>query len=202
MSHAHHAGVAEWGDVLAFWFGAPDSPEFGTTRPLWFTKSDATDAAIRERFLATHGAARRGDLDDWHGDPAAAPRAALAFVIVLDQFSRNLFRHSAEAFAGDAKALAAARKLVSSNGYGALQPVERWFAAMPFEHSEDRTMQELSLKLFARLADDGLAEPLKWAKQHAEIIERFGRFPHRNGVLGRASKPDEIEFLTQPGSTF
>lgn len=186
-------------EVLHFWFGAPGSAEHGQARPLWFTKSADTDAEIRSRFGATVEAALRGDLDGWAG---AGARGVLALIVVLDQFTRNVHRDSARAFAGDARALALARQLVADGADRNLSPLERWFAYMPFEHSEELADQRESLRLFGALAEDGLAEPLVWARKHYEVIARFGRYPHRNELLGRASTPEEIEFLRQPGSRF
>ena len=187
------------GDILDFWFGAPGSAEHGRPRQFWFSKSDATDALIRERFGAAVDAALSGGLDPWADDDA---RSALALVLLLDQFTRNIFRDTARAFAGDAAALAVARRLVGDGRHRRLAPVERWFAYLPFEHSEAIDDQHESLRLFGELADEGMTEPLAWARKHYEIIARFGRYPHRNEALGRASTAEEIEFLRQPGSGF
>ena len=188
------------GEILDFWFGAPGSAEHGRPRQLWFSKSDATDALIRERFGAAVDAALRGGLDPWADDDDA--RSALALILLLDQFTRNIFRDTARAFAGDAAALAVARRLVGDGRHRRLAPVERWFAYLPFEHSEAIDDQHESLRLFGELADEGMTEPLAWARKHYEIIARFGRYPHRNAALGRASTAEEIEFLRQPGSGF
>jgi uncharacterized protein (DUF924 family) len=185
-------------DVLHFWFGAPGSAEQGSTRALWFTKSDATDALISARFGDTVEAGLRGELDHWgqelHG--------ALALIVLLDQFTRNMFRETPRAFAGDAAALALAQGLADAGLDRQLSLHERWFAYMPFEHAESLPAQERSVALFQRLADDGLPEPLDWAVKHRDVIARFGRFPHRNATLGRASTADEAAFLLQPGSRF
>jgi uncharacterized protein (DUF924 family) len=185
-------------EVLGFWFGAPGSREHGTVRTLWFTKSDTTDALIRERFRELTERAIAGELDEW----ATTPRGALALIIVLDQFTRNIHRDTPRAFAGDAKALKIACKLVYSSRDRKLQPLERWFAYMPFEHSERLIDQYESVRLFEDLASDGVAEPLDWAIKHFNVVKRFGRFPHRNEILGRASTPEEVEFLKEPGSRF
>ncbi len=185
-------------EVLDFWFGAPGSPEHGTARALWFTKSADTDAQMRARFGAELETALRGERDGW----ATTPCGALALILLLDQFTRNIHRDTARAFAGDAKALILARKLVEDGADQALPPHERWFVYMPFEHSERLADQHEGVRLFERLASDGLADPLPWAIKHREVIERFGRFPHRNEILGRASTPEEIAFLGQPGSRF
>jgi len=193
------APPAHWREVLDFWFGAPDSPERGRPRKAWFEKSDAFDAMVRERFLATHAAADSGALDAWR----RTPHAALALAITLDQFPRNMFRGEGRAFASDAKALQVARELIDRGFDAAMVPVERWFAYLPFEHAEDLATQRRAIALFAGLAHDpSSATTLDYARRHCDVIARFGRFPHRNAILGRASTPEEIEFLQQPGSSF
>lgn len=189
----------DWQDVLDFWFGAPDSPQHGRARAEWFRKSDAFDAAIRTRFAATYEAAVRGDLAHWR----AQPLSALALVIVLDQFPRNMFRGAARAFAADSLALDVARHMVAHAYDQTLKPVERHFVYLPFEHAEDLAMQHESVRLFETLRDDPhSAEALDYAYRHRDIIERFGRFPHRNVILGRPSTSEELKFLQQPGSSF
>jgi uncharacterized protein (DUF924 family) len=184
--------------ILDFWFGPPGSTTYGTTRDVWFRKDAAFDDQIRLRFGDVIETALGGGFDGW-----TAPRAALARVLVLDQFTRNCFRDSARAFAGDAQALEAAGSVVDRGKDAELIPVERWFLYMPFEHSESEIAQQRSLALFARLArETGLAEPLGWAEKHAAVIRRFGRYPHRNAVLGRESTPEEITFLATQGSRF
>ncbi len=187
-------------EVLDFWFGRPGEAHHLQTRPEWFRKDAAFDAAIRERFGALIEAALRGELAGW----AAQPRPALAEVMVLDQFTRNTRRGTAGMFAGDARALAAARALVASGADRTLPGVMRQFIYLPFEHSELLADQTESLRLFAQLARDepALAGLLEWAQKHYDIVARFGRFPHRNAILGRPCAPDETEFLKQPGSGF
>lgn len=185
-------------DVLDFWFGAPGLRGQGEPRDFWFRKSAVTDALIRERFGALLESALRGELGSW----GQSPRGALALIVVLDQFSRNIHRDTPRAFEGDAAALGLARRLVERGDDLALPPVERWFAYMPFEHSESLADQAESVRLFEQLAAQGLAGPLPWAKAHFDVIRRFGRFPHRNEILGRASTPEELDFLSQPGSRF
>jgi len=191
-------------DVLAFWF-TPDAsaPGEGTggfpTRPHWFRKDPAFDGAIRARFGTSIAQAVAGGLGEW----CATPRGALARVLLLDQFTRNAFRDTPDAFCGDARALATARDAIARAQDRELAPVERWFLYMPFEHSESLPDQEQSVALFRSLAQEtGLAEPVEWAERHAEVVRRFGRFPHRNAILGRASTPGELEFLRAPGSRF
>lgn len=181
--------------VLEFWFGRPPL----TQREAWFKKSPEFDAAIRARFLDTHAAAMSGVLAHW----CAKPRGALAYVVVLDQFSRNMFRDTPAAFASDSRALAASKDIVWRRWDRAMHPFERQFAYLPFEHAEDPAMQIESLRYFGALEafaeTRGLSE---WAEKHAVIVERFGRFPHRNEILGRVSTPEEHAFLLQPGSAF
>jgi len=185
--------------VLDFWFGAPDSPEHGKPREVWFTKSDAFDAEVRERFLPLYETAASDGLSTWD----TAPQSSLALIIVLDQFPRNIFRHDAGAYATDAAALAAAERMVARGWDQELEPLERCFVYMPYQHAENLTLQRRSLELFGRLAADaGLVEPSTWARKHYDVIERFGRFPQRNAVLGRNSTPEEIELLAQRGSAF
>jgi len=185
-------------DVLQFWFGEPGSAESLRSRDLWFTKSEATDRLIADRFGAIVEDAILGKHDVW----AASPRGALALILVLDQFTRNIFRGTPRAFAGDARALALATRLVDTARDLALAPMERWFVYMPFEHSERLVDQYESVRLFERLAADGLDAPLDWARRHFDVVARFGRFPHRNAILGRESTPEEAEYLKQPGSGF
>ncbi|MGZ3184338.1 MAG: DUF924 family protein [Telluria sp.] len=184
-------------DILDFWFG----PEPGAIRGEWFRKDEAFDAQIRARFGGIIEQAVNGGLREWDDQ---GPRCALARIIVLDQFTRNTGRGTPAAFEGDVLALAAARELQASGGDRALTPVERWFSYMPFEHAEDAAMQELSVDLFTRLAEErpDLEGALDYAHRHRGVIARFGRFPHRNAILGRASTEAEIEFLKQPGSSF
>ena len=190
-------------EVLNFWFGPPDHPDYGQKRPQWFRKDEAFDALIAQRLGTLIEGALVGAIDDWVGT-AASPLPALARVIVLDQFTRNAFRGSARAFAGDAMALQTARWLVASGLDRQLTGVQRLFAYLPFEHAEDLAHQRTSLQLFEQLGRDEptLADLLDWARRHHDVVARFGRFPHRNAALGRVSSPEEIAFLQQPGSGF
>jgi len=191
---------AEAQAVLDFWFGAPTSADFGQARKAWFTKDDAFDQSIRDRFGALIERTLRGENDDWADDPLSA----LARIVVLDQFTRNAFRGTARAFAGDARALAAASRLVGARDDESLPPLLRSFAYLPFEHAERLAMQDESVRLFKRLVGTG-DDPgrlVDFALRHRAIIERFGRFPHRNEILGRQSTAEEIAFLRQPGSGF
>lgn len=186
--------------VLDFWFLAPDNPGHGQSRPEWFRKDDAFDAQIRERFGALIDTAIDGGLRDW----AATPRGALAQILVLDQFTRNVYRDTPRAFAGDPQALALAVALTQNGQDKELEPTLRAFVYMPFEHAEDLLMQARAVELFQLLAQsrEGYESMLDYAQRHQEVIARFGRFPHRNAILGRDSTPEELAFLQQPGSRF
>ncbi len=186
--------------VLDFWFGAPGSSEFGSARKAWFSKDAAFDAAIRERFGALVERALRGELEAW----SEAPRSALAQILLLDQFTRNAFRGTARSFAGDARALAAASRMVASRQDEALAPFMRGFVYLPFEHAERPAMQDEAIRLFTKLVNEAPehADMLDYAHRHRDVIERFGRFPHRNESLGRQSTAEEIAFIEQPGSGF
>jgi uncharacterized protein (DUF924 family) len=186
--------------VLEFWFGAPGSAEHGSARKAWFAKDEAFDAEIRQRFGALIERALRGELEDW----GSAARSALAQVLVLDQFTRNAFRGTPRAFAGDARALAAASRMVGLRQDEELAPFMRGFVYLPFEHAEGLAMQDEAIRLLTRLvaSDPAQQSMLDYAHRHRAIVERFGRFPHRNDILGRRSTAEEIAFLKQPGSGF
>ena len=188
-------------EVLDFWFLPSADAGHGQQRREWFVKDDAFDAVIRERFGAAITHAIAGGLREWDDEGA---RGVLARILVLDQFTRNAHRNTPDAFAGDVLALAAARGLVDSGAHLQLTPVERQFAYMPFEHAEDARMQELAVDLFTELAarHAGFGEALDYAHRHRGVIARFGRFPHRNPILGRASTPEELDYLAQPGAGF
>jgi len=187
-------------EVLDFWFGPPDAQGRLATREAWFRKDPAFDASIRDRFGKLIDTALRGELAAWD----AEPRSALALVIVLDQFTRNTRRDSAGAFAGDGQALGIARRVVSAGQDRSLPGVMRQFFYLPYEHAESLADQDEALRLFAQLGRDHpeMAGLLEWAQKHQVIVARFGRFPHRNAALGRASTAEEIEFLKLPGSGF
>ena len=186
--------------VLDFWFLPPDQPGHGQQRPEWFRKNEGFDAEIRQCFAAAVEAALSGTPGD------ATDQAELARILLLDQFTRNIFRGTARAFAGDARALKIADKLVAAGRDKNLSPWQRWFAYMPFEHSESLLDQERSVALFAGLRremqDEAFDGAYDYALKHREVIARFGRFPHRNAILGRVSTAEETEFLKQPGSSF
>ena len=190
-------------DVLDFWFGPTDDPGHGQPRKAWFVKDPAFDAEINRRFGPLIEQALVGGIDDWLTQPLDA-LPALARVIVLDQFTRNVFRNTARAFAGDAAALQTARALVATGADRSLTSVQRSFVYLPFEHAEDISMQQQSLNLFDGLAAEhpALGEAALWAHKHQQVVQRFGRYPHRNTILGRQSTPEELAFLAQPGSSF
>ena len=190
--------------VHDFWFGATGHPERGRMRKIWFEKSEAFDAELRDRFLADYERAAAGACDAL----AATPDGVLALMILFDQLPRNLFRGQARAFATDARARDVAARAVASGLDTRLSPVERIFVYLPFEHSEDLADQRRSVALFESLpvtpefTEAERANVVDYAGRHLVIVERFGRFPHRNAALGRASTPEETEFLKQPGSSF
>lgn len=177
--------TAGWSkDVLCFWFTELQPND-------WFGGASQVDDAIRSRFGELYRALQAGPLLPTSLDA----RGLLAAVIVFDQFPRNLFRQSAAAYATDSRALEIARYAVATGQDRLLKEQERHFLYMPFMHSEDRALQAESVRLFSELGTDGM----QWARHHHEIIARFGRFPHRNAMFGRASTPEEIEFLkTEP----
>jgi uncharacterized protein (DUF924 family) len=189
-------------DVLDFWFLPRSDANYGKARPEWFRKDAAFDTQIRERFGALIAQAVAGGLREWDIDHGA--EGMLARILVLDQFTRNAHRDTPGSFAGDALALAAARQLVDSGADRTLEPQQRAFVYMPFEHAEDARMQQCAVDLFTQLASEhaGFADMLDYAHRHRGVIARFGRFPHRNPILGRASTPDELQYLGQPGAGF
>jgi len=174
--------------ILQFWFDE-------LTPQQHFTKDALLDAAIARRFGATLAAAARGELFGWR----STARGRLAEILVLDQFSRNIYRDTPLAFAQDGMALVLAQELVASGRASELPPNQRAFAYMPYMHSESRLVQAQAVRLFA---EPGLKANLPFALQHQAIIERFGRYPHRNAILGRASSDEELAFLREPGSSF
>ncbi|MEJ0015432.1 MAG: DUF924 family protein [Acetobacteraceae bacterium] len=176
-------------EVLAFWFDGDPA----THRKIWFEKDPVFDTACA-RFAEALREAKSGAYDGW----TVTPKGTLALLILLDQLSRNLHRNSPEAFAADAKARAIARAAVAAGVDRALEPVERMFVYLPFGHSEDLADQDEALGLFATLG----GESTGYAQRHRDVIARYGRFPHRNAALGRASTPEELDYLAQPGAGF
>jgi uncharacterized protein (DUF924 family) len=193
--------------VLQFWFGELDATgradEAHSAR--WWSKDAALDASIREQFLALHKALMLGECASWRD----SARGRLAYLIVLDQFSRNMFRDSAEMFASDELAMTAAMNGIDLDLDRQLRVDERAFFYMPLMHSEQLEAHERCVNLYKGLATElpealraNMTARVKYAEQHRDIIRRFGRFPHRNAMLARESTPEELEFLKQPGSTF
>ena len=174
--------------VLAFWFGELRPED-------WFNGGEEIDSRIRERFLDLHEALRERVPERWR----ASARGMLAAVIALDQFPRNMYRGDPRAFAADAAALATATEALERGFDREMSEDERKFLYLPFEHSEDPAEQARSVALFSALGDEA---SLDYAVRHKAVIDRFGRFPHRNEALGRRSTPEEIEFLKEPDSSF
>ncbi|MFO0565784.1 MAG: DUF924 family protein [Polyangiaceae bacterium] len=199
---------SEIDSVLEFWLGAADPP--GAAPPAvaarWWKKDPEFDAHLRSRFGELHTRASTGQLDAW----AAAPRGRSALVIVLDQFSRNLYRSDPRAFAQDTRCLELALEGIARGEHERTRPLLAYFGFMPLMHSEDLATQDRGVELFAwgsKHFDDPEVEKLfadgaDYARRHRDIVARFGRFPHRNAALGRRSSPEELEFLKQPGSSF
>lgn len=192
-------------DVIRFWFGEPGEPPLARAET-WWKKDDAFDRAIKERFQETLERGVRGELRDWED----TPRGRLALIVVYDQFSRNMFRGTARSFAQDPLARAVAEKALAAGDEGVLRPVELGFVLMPFMHAEELALQQKCLDGFVRMRDKATHDEVrtdaeksvKYARMHMAIIERFGRFPHRNEMLGRPTTKEEAEFLKQPDSSF
>ena len=174
--------------ILKFWFEEVDHSQ-------WWSKNDELDQLIREKFAEIHAKAIRCELFDWRKDAAGR----LAEIIVLDQFSRNMFRDSPLSFANDSLALALSQEAISAGADQELSPIQRSFLYMPFMHSESLIIHEIAMDLYKK---NGIQANLDFEIKHQDIIKRFGRYPHRNKILGRASTKEEIEFLKQPGSGF
>jgi len=188
-------------DLHAFWFGPLD--EAGFAHPdrhrLWFTRSEATDDRIRERFGPLVARALAGELEDWAG----SDRGLVALVILLDQFPRNIHRATPQAFAGDERARSLAQRCITAGHHQRLPAVHQVFLYLPLEHSEDPDLQEECVALFEELAavtgHEQLRDFLRYARAHREVIARFGRFPHRNAILGRETTPEEAAYLAEHG---
>jgi uncharacterized protein (DUF924 family) len=187
-------------ELWLFWFGKPGSAEYGQPRAVWFQKDPLFDELIRQRFGALHQAACQGECDSWQQHPATM----LGLIILLDQFSRHLYRDSPQAFSHDDKALKLAIKAIDQEFDQQVMPVARAFYYLPLEHSENLAHQKQAVELFSRLqAEDKLYTPFaEYAQKHYEVIAQFGRFPHRNKILGRISSAAEQAYLNQPGAGF
>jgi len=188
-------------DVLDFWFLPIGAQGHNTQRAEWFRKDDAFDREIFSRFGDAIDTALAGGLRQWDDE---GTQGALARILVLDQFTRNVYRGTPKAFAGDALALEAALALDDAGANQTLPPVQRAFAYMPFEHAENLALQDRSVLLFEKLSATatGFDSTLDYARRHRDVIRKFGRFPHRNALLGRQSTPEELAYLEQPGSGF
>ncbi|MBV6622146.1 MAG: DUF924 domain-containing protein [Rivularia sp. (in: Bacteria)] len=186
-------------EILDFWFGSRDKPDYGKPRKVWFAKQPEFDEEIRRRFLADYEKAAAGNLDEWK----ESSDTCLALILLLDQFPRNIFREDPQAFATDWEALSTAHQAIAQGFDRQLLNVQRWFVYLPFVHSENIEHQRQAVKLFQKLSGDrDSASAIENAIRHRSVIERFGRFPHRNSILGRPSNPEEKEFLKQPGARF
>lgn len=187
------------GEILDFWFGGEGEEGYGEFREAWFTRDPQFDREVRDRFEDVYEEAAAGRLDHWKDEA----QSCLALIIALDQFPRNMFRGDPKTYATDELAREAARHAVEHAYDRELPPHGRLFLYLPFEHSEDLEDQRRSVELFRGLAaETGSDDLLVYAVRHMEIVERFGRFPHRNAVLGRATTPEEAEFLGGPNSSF
>jgi uncharacterized protein (DUF924 family) len=180
-------------EILNFWFGDGSDPEHERR---WFAQDAPFDQACKAGFLADYERAALGELDGWK----EAPAGALALILLLDQFPRNIFRGAPRSFATDPEALATAKDAVARGFDLALSAARRPFVYLPFQHSENLDDQHESVRLFRKLATEypSMAGYVKYAEHHLEVIRGFGRFPHRNSVLGRVSTPEEVEFLQRP----
>lgn len=181
--------------LIDFWFGPPDDPAREQHREIWFRSTDEFDAALRGEFLADYEAAAAGALRAWE----ASPEGALALVLLLDQIPRNIFRGTPRAYATDAVACAVADRALQRRFDQMVPPTWRLFFYMPFHHSEDLADQRRSVALFNALPrnPDGRGTLHRYGCPYVEVIERFGRFPHRNEILDRQSTPDEIAFMAE-----
>jgi uncharacterized protein (DUF924 family) len=186
-------------NILNFWFGNPTQPEYGKPQKFWFNKQTEFDNELRTRFQQDYHQAATGHFEDWKNNP----ESCLALILLLDQFPRNMFRGTPQAFATDNQAFVAAETAVEKGYDQQLLAVQRWFIYLPFEHSENIQHQEKAVNLFQQLSNDTESQTtIGYAIKHLEIIQRFGRFPHRNEILGRTSTTEEKEFLKQPGTSF
>ena len=189
--------------LIDFWFGPPGDPEREQHRQIWFKSTPEHDDKLRLLFLADYERAGSGALDAWE----AAPESALALLLLLDQIPRNIFRASPRAYATDAAALAVADRALARGFDAAVPPAWRKFFYMPFHHSEDLADQRRAEALSESLPKERNPDPdrgglRRYGQPYIDVIARFGRFPHRNAILGRISTPEEIAFLAQPGSSF
>ena len=191
--------IDNWSQVYDFWFGEPGSIYHGEVRDFWFGGGAEFDEEIAGRFSETYADAVAGRLDGWFADP----RGAVSLIVVLDQFPRNMFCGDPRSFEYDHLALANAKKLVDSPSHRDLMTVEKLFAYLPYEHSENMEDQNTSVSLFVSIDEhEQKQEWLDYAVEHRDIIERFGRFPHRNPILGRVNTPEEEAWLQETDQRF
>lgn len=192
--------TAPWQAVLDFWFLPAGDAAHMTQRQAWFAADPGFDADVRARFGPLVESALQGGLREWE----VQAEGALARILLLDQFTRNIFRGTPRAYAGDVHALAIALRLIDGGDDLMLAPVQRQFVYLPLMHAEDIELQQRCVALYTALAaqDAAFAMQLDYAYRHRDIVLRFGRFPHRNAVLGRESTADEATFLQTPGSAF
>lgn len=192
--------MADIEEILTFWFDeVRDEPAyFEEYAPRWFVQNADFDREIVQRFQTDYELAAQGKLTHW----TETARGGVALILVLDQFPRNMFRNDPRAFATDPLARQIAEQMIAAGFEQQLRLVERYFVYVPFMHSEDRAHQQRSVMLFQQLAEERAYFDTAYAVRHQEVIDRFGRFPHRNAVLGRASTSEELEFLKQFGSSF
>ncbi len=207
MEPTSTASAPAWQQIVDLWFGALDADGYadGQHSAKWWKKDPAFDAMLRDRFESTHGEIVAGTCDAWLAEPAGR----LAQVIVLDQFSRNMYRDTPGMYATDALALRIAAAGIAAGADRTLATAQRTFLYMPFMHSETLADQDRCVALFAAMRDElggpageRLTGNVKFAIAHRDIVARFGRFPHRNAILGRTSTAEELAFLDQPGSAF
>lgn len=191
--------MAEWREIYEFWFGVPDSDGHGDVREFWFASTPEIDRELRERFLDQYHRAAAGGFDDWKSDA----RSWVALIVLLDQVPRNIFRGDGMSFAADPVALSNARELVASPLHDDLITVEKVFAYLPFEHSEDIDDQKKCVALYEAIDDhESKAEWIEFAVLHKDIVAEFGRFPHRNALLGRQNTPAEDVWLESSDQRF
>jgi uncharacterized protein (DUF924 family) len=197
--------LVRWREILDFWFGEALAAHCPVGEDLWFQKSERTDELIRRRFGADLESARAGEYEEW----VAFTQGRLALILLFDQFSRNIYRGRPEAFANDSAALELCLTGVEKRMDLVLAPLERVFFYLPMEHAENLAIQRRSVEVVGRLlvsAPPELSQRMQsfydYAVKHCEVIERFGRFPHRNSILGRENTPEEAAFLARPGSSF
>lgn len=191
--------MTDWHEIYEFWFGAPDSEGHGDVREIWFGGGLSVDREIQDRFRGHYDRAVAGEFERWKSEA----RSWISLVVLLDQFPRNIFRGDRRSFAADPLALENARQLIAGPLHDELNTVEKVFAYMPFEHSENIADQEKCIALFRQIdAHDSKDEWVDFAVQHMEIIREFGRFPHRNAILGRENTSAEDAWLASSDQRF